>query len=144
MLPSRRAVLATLVALLMMSCGSATSRLVTVRSATGGGGVEFEVRNHTDVPINNLYMAKSEIVANAEGDRRDPTTPAYQEMWGADLLDGALEPGGKQSLSGVPAGTWDLRAVDRDGRYQHIAALKLASGGRYILELNDGSWRVTP
>jgi hypothetical protein len=39
-------------------------------------------------------------------------------------------------------GRWDVRVVDRDQRYQHIAGLKVGAGGRYILELGDGGWRV--
>jgi hypothetical protein len=35
-----------------------------------------------------------------------------------------------------------VRAVDRNRRYQHITGLRLGAGGRYILELNDGGWRV--
>ena len=45
---------------LTLGCGGAPSRLVTVKTGTGEGAVQFEVKNLTDVPINNLYLARTE------------------------------------------------------------------------------------
>jgi hypothetical protein len=118
------------------ACGGASSRLVTVRAGTGDGDIEFEVKNSTDVPINSLFIAKTEAV-KASGQQ------VAREVWGADLLSNAALSVGQRTHIPVPApGQWDVRAEDRDGRYQHIAAVKLQAGGRYILELYDGSWRV--
>src|SRR3954463_7189588 len=41
-------------------CGGAPSRLVTVKAGTGQGDIQFEVKNLTDVPINNFYLARTE------------------------------------------------------------------------------------
>jgi hypothetical protein len=131
-------VLPVLAAFALAGCGGAPSRLVTVRSGSGQGGVEFEVKNLTDVPINNLYLAKSERVSG----QLDPDSPQGQDVWGADLLSDAIPSGVRVPVAVTAPGRWDCRALDRDGRYQHVAGLKLEAGGRYILELNEGGWRV--
>lgn len=139
---SRRSLLLFLCSLPASACGT-SSRLVTVRPATGDGPLEFEVRNRCDVAINNLYMALSSRLESAPPEASEPNTPAWADLWGQDLLHAALVPGGRIGLAVPQAGSWELRAVDADGRYQHITGLKLGAGGRYILELYDGSWRVT-
>ena len=139
---SRRSVLLLFASSSLPSCGT-SSRLVTVRPPTGNGGIEFEVRNQCDVAINNLYMALSSRLASAPPEAREPNTPAWAELWGQDLLHAALVPGGRAPLLVPQPGSWELRAVDADARYQHITQLKLGAGGRYILELYDGSWRIT-
>jgi hypothetical protein len=119
-------------------CGGAPTRLVTVKSGTGEGAIQLEVKNLTDVPINNLYLAKTETVPS----QLDADSPEGQNIWGADLLTGAISTGTRVPVSVPGPGRWDARALDRDGRYQHVAGLKLEAGGRYILELNEGGWRV--
>jgi hypothetical protein len=119
-------------------CGGAPTRLVTVKAGTGEGAIQLEVKNLTDVPINNLYLAKTEQV----GPQLDPDSPQGQAVWGADLLTGAIATGTRVPVNVAGPGRWDARALDRDGRYQHVAGLRLESGGRYILELNEGGWRV--
>jgi hypothetical protein len=134
------------VALLMVSlalaatagCGGAPTRLVTVKVGTGEGAIQLEVKNLTDAPINNLYLAKSEQV----GPQLDPDSPQGQAVWGPDLLTGAIASGTRVPIPVAGPGRWDARALDRDRRYQHVAGLKLEAGGRYILELNEGGWRV--
>lgn len=121
-------------------CGGAPTRLVTVQSGTGQGPIQFEVKNLTSVGINNFYLAPSSQVT----DRLDPDSPEGQAVWGADLLVNAIAPGDRVAVSVAGPGRWEARAVDRDRRYQHVAGLKLEAGGRYILELNDGGWRVQP
>jgi hypothetical protein len=119
-------------------CGGAPTRLVTVKSGTGDGPIQLEVKNLTDVPINNFYLAKTESVPEL----LDNTSPESDKIWGVDLLAGAIASGTRVPVSVPGPGRWDARALDRDGRYQHVAGLKLESGGRYILELNEGGWRV--
>ena len=119
-------------------CGGAPSRLVTVKSGTGEGPVQLEVKNLSDVPINNLYLARTEQV----GSELETDSPEGEKVWGTDLLTGAIARGERVPVPVPGPGRWDARALDRDGRYQHIAGLKLAAGGRYILELNEGGWRV--
>ncbi len=119
-------------------CGGAPTRLVTVKTGTGQGAIQFEVKNLTSVPINNLYLAKSETVPQ----QLDDDSPEGQKVWGGDLLAGAIGMGQRVPIMVAGPGRWDARAVDRDGRYQHVGGLKLEAGGRYILELNDGGWRV--
>jgi hypothetical protein len=123
---------------LSTGCGGAPTRLVTVKSGTGDGPIQLEVKNLTDVPINNFYLAKTESIPEL----LDNTSPESDSLWGVDLLAGAIATGTRVPV-GVPGpGRWDARALDRDGRYQHVAGLKLEAGGRYILELNEGGWRV--
>ncbi len=120
------------------ACGGAPTRLVTVKTGTGQGAIQFEVKNLTSVPINNLFLAKSESVPQ----QLDSDSPEGQNIWGGDLLAGAIGVGQRVPVMVAGPGRWDARAVDRDGRYQHVSSLKLEAGGRYILELNDGGWRV--
>ncbi|HEY6080423.1 MAG TPA: hypothetical protein VIW29_16530 [Polyangiaceae bacterium] len=119
-------------------CGGAPTRLVTVKSGTGTGPIQLEVKNLSDAAINNLFLAKSEQV----GPELDDDSPQGQEVWGVDLLSGAIATGTRVPVPVAGPGRWDVRALDRDGRYQRIAGLKLEAGGRYILELNDSGWRV--
>lgn len=119
-------------------CGGAPTRLVTVKSGGGDGPVQLEVKNLTDVPINNFYLAKTDQVP----EQMDNSSPDSEKLWGVDLLSSAIPQGERVPIAVVGPGRWDARAVDRDGRYQHVAGLKLDGGGRYILELNEGGWRV--
>jgi hypothetical protein len=122
-----------------VGCGGAPTRLVTVKSGTGEGAIQLEVKNLTDVPINNLYLAKSETVPQ----QLDDDSPQGEQIWGPDLLTGAISTGTRVPVPVAGPGRWDARVLDRDRRYQHVAALKLEAGGRYILELNESGWRVT-
>jgi hypothetical protein len=83
-------------------------------------------------------LAKSDQVSS----QLDPDSPEGQRVWGGDLLTAAIPTGTRAPVSVPGPGRWDCRVLDRDGRYQHVAALKLEAGGRYILELNEGGWRA--
>ena len=126
---------------LLPACGGPNSRLVTVRTASGSGAVDFSVKNVSEAPINALYIAKTERV-NAAGQDLDYGSPEGVELWGADLLTHSGIGVGQSIQVDVPPGTWDVRALDQHRRYQHIAGLRLGAGGHYILELNDGGWRT--
>lgn len=119
-------------------CGGAPTRLVTVKAGAGEGPIQLEVKNLTSVAINNFYLAKTEQVP----EQLDNGSTEVEKMWGADLLTGAIPQGERVPVAVPGPGRWDAKAMDRDGRYQHVAGLKLQGGGRYILELNDGGWRV--
>lgn len=119
-------------------CGGAPTRLVTVKSGSGQGPIQLEVKNLTSVAINNLFLAKSSQV----GDQLDPDSAQGQSVWGVDLLPNAIAQGQRVPVAVAEPGRWDARVLDRDGRYQHVAGLKFDAGGRYILELNDGGWRT--
>jgi hypothetical protein len=122
----------------LAGCGGAPSRLVTVKAGSGQGAVELEVKNLSDVAINSFYLLPSERVP----EKLDNTAPDSESIWGVDLLTAAIPTGSRVPIPVPSPGRWDAKATDSDGRYQHIAGLKLAAGGRYILELNDGGWRV--
>jgi len=131
-----------LVGAVAVACGGTATRLVTVKVGTGQGPIDFSVKNLTDVPINTFYLAKTERVEATGKNRVEPDTPEGQALWGPDLTGEAI-PVGKTEPITVPApGRWDARAVDRDGREQLITGLHLAAGGKYILELYEGNWRV--
>jgi hypothetical protein len=136
----RRSVLFGL-ALGFFACGGPSTRLVTVRTGTGAGAVDFQVKNLTDVGINTFHLALTERVT-AAGGRVDPNTPDGDLLWGPDLLGAAIPVGKAQPVNVPKPGRWDARAVDRDGREQLVTGLNLAAGGKYILELYDGGWRV--
>jgi len=137
----RRDALLSLIFALLPACGGANSRLVTVRASSGSGAVDFVVKNLSDAPINGLYVAKTEKV-NAAGQDLNYDSPQGEALWGADLLTRSGIGVGHSIEVDVPPGTWDIRALDRHRRYQHVTGLRLGAGGRYILELNDGGWRT--
>jgi hypothetical protein len=115
---------------------------VTVRSPTGQGTVDFTVKNLSDVSINTFYLAKTERVAAQGQHLADMNTPESEALWGPDLTGGAIGVGKSQPITVPSPGRWDARAVDRDGREQFITGLHLDAGGKYILELYEGNWRV--
>ena len=126
----------------LAACGGANSRLVTVHASSGSGALDFSVKNATSAPINALYLAKTERVT-AAGQNLVDDSPQGVELWGPDLLTHSGIGAGERMKVDVPEpGVWDVRALDRDGRYQHVTGLRLGAGGRYILELNEGGWRV--
>ncbi|RYZ03708.1 MAG: hypothetical protein EOO73_27005 [Myxococcales bacterium] len=123
---------------LLTGCGGAPTRLVTVRAGAGEGPIELEVKNLSDAAINNFYLAPSERIP----EQLDNQAPDSESIWGPDLLTGAIAQGSRVPVAVSGPGRWDAKATDRDGRYQHVSGLKFAAGGRYILELNEGGWRV--
>jgi len=137
----RRCALLSLIFAALTACAGPNSRLVTVRASSGSGAVDFSVKNTSDAPINALYIAKTERV-NAAGQNLNDDSPEGAALWGADLLTRSAIGVGQSVSLDVPPGTWDVRALDRGRRYQHITGLHLGPGGRYILELNDGGWRT--
>jgi hypothetical protein len=104
--------------------------------------VDFAVKNATEVGINSIFMAKTEAVQGSDPDHLDPSSPQGMQVWGGDLLNAAIPIGERVPIRVPEPGRWDLRATDRDSREQHIAGLRLDAGGRYILELHEGNWRV--
>jgi hypothetical protein len=129
----------TLALLACGSCGGVSSRLNTVQQPTGSGPIDFQVHNGTDVSISNLYMAKTEVADRAL--KLEPGSPEEAQLWGADRLTAALGVGDRERITVSEPGRWDVRALDRDGRYQHVSGLRLEPGGKYILELGEGGWR---
>jgi hypothetical protein len=137
---TRRYALLSLLFALLPACSGPNSRLVTVRTSSGSGAVDFSVKNSSGAPINALYIAKTERVNAADQDL-DDDSPRGVALWGPDLLTHSGIGVGERIQVDVPPGTWDVRALDRGRRYQHITGFRLGAGGRYILELNDGGWR---
>jgi hypothetical protein len=131
-----------LLVLLLVACGGPNTRLVTVDPGKGEGKIDFSIKNLTDVPLNTFFLAKTEAIDKAGGITLDPTSPEGTEAWGPDLLGGAVGVGKSERIPVPQDGSWEARAVDSDGREQHITHLKLKAGGRYVLELYEGGWRV--
>jgi len=142
MLPRRATLIGLLLLLLAVACGGPSTRLVTVRTPTGSGAIDFTVKNLSSVGINTFYLAKTERVNATGKERVDPNTPEGDALWGPDLSGRAIGTGQTQPIQVSEPGNWDARAVDRDGREQLITRLHLGAGGRYILELYDSGWRV--
>lgn len=128
---------------LTLGCGGPSSRLVTVRAGNGSGPVTLDVRNLSDAAVNSMFLATTEAVDAADPDRLDPTSPAGETLWGPDLIIGSAIASGESRRIPVPRpARWNARAVDREGRQQHVAGLRLEAGGRYVLELTDSGWRM--
>lgn len=135
----RRTLLVLLTSLAVCGCGGGLpSRLKTVGTPSGSGAIEFKVMNGSGAAINNLYLAPTAAVAAAGRD----AVSAGDDVWGADRMTAALEENGEIAIPVAKPGTYDVKVVDRDARFQHIAGLKLKAGGRYVLELGNGGWRV--
>ncbi|GMV16598.1 MAG: hypothetical protein AMXMBFR56_48220 [Polyangiaceae bacterium] len=132
-----------LLALALLGCGGgAPSRLHTLGKPKGTGEVDFQVENRTSAIVNNLYVTESERVRSASREALQAGTAEQAALWGDDRLRSGLESGGKVRVTIPKPGSYDVRAVDRDGREQHVANLRLAAGGRYVLELEEGGWRA--
>jgi hypothetical protein len=129
----------------LSGCAGPTSVLHTVHPATGRGQVHLELRNETDVAINNFYLAPSKRVRAGGPEAQEPGSPAQQAVWGPDLLArSAVGPGGRLVLPVDRPGHYDARAVDRKGREQHVGSFRLGAGGWYLLVLQSASWRAPP
>ena len=119
------------------------ARLIKLRSpGSPDRRVRLEVLNNTDVVIVGVYMARTEDVRHAKQGHTRWGSESEAETWGNDLLNADLETGERAEIPVTAAGRWDIRPVDEEGRYQHVAGLKLQPGGRYVLEINDGNWRA--
>jgi hypothetical protein len=142
MLPRRATLIGLVLLVVAVACGGPSTRLVTVRTPTGSGSIDFTVKNLSSAAINTFYLAKTERVNATGKERVDPNSPEGDALWGPDLSGRAIGTGQSQPIPVPEPGNWDARAVDRDGREQLITHLHLGAGGKYILELNDGGWRV--
>jgi hypothetical protein len=140
----RRRKLLQLVALSLLGCASGPpSRLHTLGKPSDKPEIRFEIENRSSVIVNSLYIATSDQVRVAGRKALESGTAEQAALWGDDLLTkSGLEKGGRVRVPISVPGRYDVRAVDRDGREQHIAGLRLSAGGRYRLELEDGSWRT--
>jgi hypothetical protein len=140
--PMDRRTFGVLLALSAISCGAPQSTLHQLGTPKGSGPIDFQVENRTGTVINNLWIAKTAAVSAAPRAAFESGSPEQQKLWGDDqLVSSALEPGGKLRVPIAEPDRYDVRIADRDGREQHIAGLKVAAGGRYVLELNDSGWR---
>lgn len=138
----RRTLILALASFALGCGGGAPSRLHTLGKPSGQGEIDFQVENRTAAVVNNLYLADSDKVRGASREALTPGTPEQAALWGEDLLRSGLESGGKLRVAIPKPGRYDVRAVDRDGREQHVANLRLTAGGRYVLELEEGGWRA--
>ena len=127
--------------LTLAACGGQTSRLITVQTGGSGGPIKLEVANSTGAPINSVFMAKHDRVKAALRHDSSGQETEGEQVWGGDLLDKAIPAGVRLPVPVAEPGIWDIKATDADGRYQHIASVKLQAGGQYILELYDSNWR---
>ena len=132
--------------LLLGACASGpSSRLKTLGTPSGSGPIQLEVKNGTSAIVNNLFLAKSADVDRAGREAFHDDSPEQAALWGRDLLvKSALEVGGSVRVPVPGPGRFDVRAVARDGREQHVGSLGLRAGGRYVLELGEGDWASPP
>src|SRR5258706_10046309 len=89
----------------LAGCGGPGTRLVTVKAGTGEGKVTLEVKNLTDVAINNFFLAKSSEV----GAELDSSSPEGEKVWGSDLLSAAIPKGVRVPVPVPEPGRWDAR-----------------------------------
>jgi hypothetical protein len=137
----RRISLLTLAGLALACASAPPSRLHTLGRPAGSGEIELSVENRSSSIVNNLFLASSKRIHAAGRSAFQEGSPEQAALWGDDLLKSGLEVGGKLRVPVPGPGRYDVRAVDRDGRWQHVADLSLKAGGRYVLELGDGGWR---
>ena len=138
----RRGLIIALAGLLASACGGSSSTLHHLGAPKGSGPIDFQIENRSDRIVNNLFLAKTTAVRAAGPQAFESGSDAQQRLWGEDQLVGsALEIAGKVRVPITEPGRYDVRAVARDGLEQHVAGLDLKAGGRYVLELHDGSWR---
>lgn len=128
------------VAGLTSACGGPEATLITVRSPGSLGELTLIVRNRSDSVIDGFYLAETEKVRAAVG-HTELGSVVEAETWGNDLLRTSIQTNEEQQVRVRAGGTWDARPVDEEGRFQHIAGLRLKPGARYVLELHDGHWR---
>ena len=129
---------------LLAGCGGPPSQLHILGTPKGAGPVDFQIENRTDATINRVHMVPSEKVRAAPPESFEAGSPEAAQLWGDDRLgQSALGPGGRVVIPVDRPGSYDVRVVDRDERWQHISNLKLAAGGRYILELHP-RWQGPP
>jgi hypothetical protein len=139
---TRRALFASSLFLVVACAGGPASRLKTLGTPSGDGPIQFEVDNGSDTIVNNLFLAKSANVDRAGRKAFENESPEQAALWGKDqLVKSALEVGGKVQVPVAEPGSYDVRAVARDGREQHVGRLGLRAGGHYVLELGEGGWR---
>lgn len=107
-----------LVALLGVLLLSGCDNLLSSDDDSGGGDsgdsgyASVTVYNYTDVTIWYLYI-----------------TPSSSSDWGPDQLGSSTIPsGGAFTVNNIPAGTYDLRAVDYYG-YNYYASDQVLEGG---------------
>ncbi len=122
------------------ACGGPDTKLIVVRPPGSQPRLSLVVRNRCNVDIDGFFLARTSVV-NRTPRHMELGSVAEAETWGNDLLQSALGVGTEQPIAVPEPGSWDARPVDEEGRYQHIAGLKLKPGARYVLELHDGAWR---
>ncbi len=141
MLLARRPVLLVLLAgVVCVACGSGTT-LRTVSPAKGKGAIELSVFNGSGEAINALFIAETERVRKAKGKRYESGSKDERVLWGDDMLRSAIQEEQTLEIPGIEPGRYDVRVLDKNGREQHIAGLKLGAGGKYVLELGSSGWR---
>jgi hypothetical protein len=124
----------------LAGCGGPDTKLIALSAPINGPRLSLVVRNRSDTVIDGFYLARTEVVQRAHGHAELGST-SEAVTWGDDLLKSALAVGDEQQVVVPIPGSWDARPVDEEGRYQHIAGLRLKPGARYVLELHDGGWR---
>lgn len=91
----------------------------------GGGGSQPEgslvVSNDSSYTVSELYVS-----------------PVDSSSWGPNQLgDAAIAPGGVFTLSGIPAGDYDLLAEETAGGYWDRWDVTIPAGGEYAWRLLD-------
>lgn len=143
MLYFRRATLVFLFATFLAACGGAVSTLHAKGKPTGDGPPQWDIQNHTDVSIERLHVAETEAVDRARAHGTPPGSEEDKELWGPNLIEtAALTPGHSFTVPDARSGRYDVLVVDPDGREQLVKGLKLAPGGKYVLELVDEGWQL--
>lgn len=97
--------------------------------ACGGGGkssnppppstASVTVVNNTSLPLTEVYISLS-----------------TSSTWGANQITSSIPAGGSRTITSIPPGTYDLKAVAQDGSYATSMGHALAAGGTY-------TWTIT-
>ncbi|HEX4474113.1 MAG TPA: hypothetical protein VH142_03480 [Polyangiaceae bacterium] len=140
---SRCATLLTAV-LFALACGGATLSVLHAKGRPRGDGpAHIDVKNSSGVSIDQLYIAKSEDVAQARARGVSPGSDADVALWGADHLgNGGLSANAIFPALELDEGRYDVLAVDPDKREELVKGIRVHAGGRYVLEIGD-TWALT-
>jgi hypothetical protein len=127
----------------LAACGGAVSTLHAKGKPSGNGPPHLDILNHTDVSIERLHIAETEAVDRARAQGVAPGSDGDRELWGPNLVEtAALGPGKSFTVTDARSGRYDVLVLDSDEREQLVKGLKLAPGGKYVLELVDDGWQL--
>jgi hypothetical protein len=131
------------VAPLVTACGGGTvATLRALGKPSGEGPARMTVKNESGVGVQQLYVARTDVIDEARARGVEPGSAEDEALWGDDHLDRTtLLEGSTSEPIVLQAGRYDVLAIDPDRREQLVKGLRLKPGGKYTLLLGD-AWAL--